>query len=70
MQTMLSRKQREYAEYIFEHGYKHMPSFPYVAENRPCWHLVSMGLAVMDFGPRGSWLKCYGFMPVWSDPVC
>lgn len=70
MQTMLSRKQREYAEYIFEFGYKSYNTFPYSAENRPCWHLVSMGIAIMDFGPSGSWLQSYSFMPVWGDPVC
>lgn len=67
---MLSPKQREYAEYIFEHGYKAIQTFPYSARNRPCWHLVSMGLAEMDFGPRNEWLQSYGFMPIWSDPVC
>lgn len=38
--------------------------------NRPLWKLVEMGLGHMDFGPSGSWLKSYCFMPVWSDPVC
>lgn len=29
-----------------------------------------MGLAYMDFGPKGEWLQSYGYMPIWSDPVC
>lgn len=68
---MLSKSQRRNAELMFESG-----SVPFrvgpgrMQRNRPLWHLVSLGLAEMEFGPRGSWLKSYCFMPVWSDPVC
>jgi hypothetical protein len=36
---------------------------------RPLWTLVDMGLVEFDFGPVGSWLMTYGFMPKWGDPV-
>ena len=66
----LTKQQRKIAETIFELGYAPYHTFPICAANRPCWRLVKMGLAYMDFGPKGEWLQSYGFMPIWSDPVC
>lgn len=67
----LTKTQRWNAELMLDNGW-----VPYrvgqgrMQRNRPLWKLVEMGLAHMDFGPSGSWLKSYCFMPVWSDPVC
>lgn len=66
----LTKRQREVALTLFETGYVNYYTFPYGGRNKPCWALVNMGLAKMDFGPRGDWLQSYCFMPVWSDPVC
>lgn len=67
----LTHRQRVLAEHLFEHQYGlFRTAFGRSQSNRPYWHLVSLGLARMDFGPDGSWLKTYCFMPLWSDPVC
>lgn len=70
MADRLTARQRYYAEQIFEKEYSAYNLFPWAARNRPKWKLVEMGLAEFDFGPRGSWLMTYCFMPVWSDPIC
>lgn len=68
----LTAAQHRAAVLLFEKGYViHNSSFHNQPQsNRPYWALVEMGLADFDFGPRNSWLKCQGFMPVWSDPIC
>lgn len=67
----LTAKQREYAEYLFEHGFMiHNVGCGIMNRNRPLWALVELGLAEFRFGPSGSWLQTYGFNPIWTDPVC
>lgn len=67
----LTKSQRANAERIFERGFvDYYVGSGRMQRNWPCWNLVKMGLVIMDFGPRGSWLKTYVFMPLWSDPIC
>lgn len=67
----MTRAQLRWAMEIFESGFVPFGTwFNRPQSNRAMWTLVSIGVAEMDFGPRNGWLKSYGFMPVWSDPVC
>lgn len=68
--TKFTKQQREAALTLYEKGYGEYRLFPYCSRNKPYWHLVEIGIAVMDFGPRGSWLRTYYFLPLWEDPVC
>lgn len=69
LRQSLSGEQIEAALEIHETGYREFYMFPYAGRNKPAWKLVDMGLAIMDFGPRNSFLMTYCFMPVWSDPI-
>ncbi len=69
--AMMTKAMKREALLIFERGYTMQPlSYRGLPRNRPLWKLVNMGLAEFDSGPRGSWLKSVGFMPLWSDPIC
>jgi hypothetical protein len=45
----------------------HRVTFGRSQRNRCGWSLVNKGLATFDFGPRGSFLKVQGFMPVTKE---
>lgn len=67
----MTPSQRKWANEIFETGFVEFGSWSHRPQsNRAMWTLVVLGIVEMDFGPRGSWLKTQGFMPLWSDPVC
>jgi hypothetical protein len=67
----LTPAQRRECLLIYEKGFITMPSRTPrgLTRYRPLWTLVDMGLVEFDFGPVGSWLMTYGFMPKWGDPV-
>lgn len=66
----LTTAQRREAELLFGEGFVIAPrSYRGLPRNRSLWKLVELGLAEFDMGPSGSWLKTYGFSPIWSDPV-
>lgn len=66
----LTKAQYREALDLFEHEYtRHFMSYRQMPRNRPLWYLVELGLAEFASGPRGSWLKSQGFMPLWSDPI-
>lgn len=66
----LTDAQYNAASIMFDGGSYNYYLFPFAGRNKPAWRLVEMGIATFDFGPRGSWLQSYCFMPVWSDPIC
>jgi len=69
--SRLTPSQRHNAELMFEQGWIPFRVGPgRMQRNIPMWTLVKLGLAEFDWGPRGSWLKTYSFLPVWSDPIC
>lgn len=66
----LTPAQRREALLVFETGFTKRPlSYRGLPRNRALNRLEELGLVEFDFGPRNSWLRTYGFMPVWSDPV-
>lgn len=67
----LTPKQRELVEDLQTKGFIiHGTGYRSMTRNKPLRVLEEMGLCHFDFGPAGSWLTTYGFMPLWSDPVC
>ena len=69
--SKLTRQQRNWAMTMFSDGYVFYTSNLRTAQRNKClWRLVALGLADFRFGPSGSWLKTYCFMPLWTDPIC
>lgn len=68
---LMTPAQRREACRIFEHGFVMMPSQSPsgLTRYKPLWALVEMGIVKFGFGPTGSWIKTYGFSPIWSDPI-
>lgn len=56
---------------MHEHGFTVSPnqSPRGLTRYKPLWALCKQGLAEFEFGPRGSWLKTYCFLPLWGDPI-
>lgn len=67
----LTPTQRKYLNKLHEDEFiLHGTSYRTMPRNKSMWALVDHGLATWGFGPSGSWLRTYGFMPVWTDPIC
>lgn len=68
----LTPAQRKELLLIHEHGFSFFPSRSPrgLTRYKPLWALVDMGLLTWGFGPKGSFLKTYCFMPAWTDPIC
>ncbi len=71
LSAKLTPAQKREALKLFEVGFIEWPtSYRGLPRHKPLGHLVDLGLADIQLGPLGSWLKTYCYMPVWSDPVC
>lgn len=69
--SRLTPAQRKEALILYSVGYVIWPlSYRGLTRHKPLRSLENMGLAHVDWGPPGSWLFTYCYLPVWSDPVC
>lgn len=68
---MLTKAQMRELRLLHEEGFAVMPARTPrgLTRYKPLWALVAKGYAEFGWVPRGSWLKTYGFYPIWTDPV-
>lgn len=66
----MTRAQKKWLKILRETGFVERGGWSRGQRNRPLRALVQMGLAVEDFGPKGSLLMVDGFMPVGDFALC